>query len=164
MFNLPVIEDKINNSSSLSTQAQIIAEWNLNAFDNIKKIGNYRYRPTVASPTTANFGVIAPTYDESDILKAYTGATDSDIVVDGSYNEQGVPQVFLSQDKQRTMLYSLEQCFYKFRPRSGINKLLFLPDKKTAWSLNDSAGSLYFLKHSCSVSSSCRTLSPVQSL
>lgn len=130
MFQNTTIANKIKNSSTIHTQSQVIAEWNLNSFENIKKIGNYRYRPTVASPTQANFGVIAPTYDALDSLNAYTGATDSDIVVDGGYNESHIPQIFLSQDAKKTILYSLEDCFFRFRPRSGINKILYLPGKK----------------------------------
>lgn len=130
MFVNEDLQDKIRTSSSLNTQAQIIAEWNLNTFNNIKKIGNYRYRPTVASPTEANYGVPAPTYDALDVLGAYTGATDSDIVIDGGSDLNNIPQVFLSQDVKKSLLYSLEDCFYRFRPRSGINKILFLDNKK----------------------------------
>jgi hypothetical protein len=130
MFQNPELQAKIKDSSSLNTQAQIIAEWNLNTFNNIKKIGNYRYRPTVSSPTQANWGVPAGVFDETDALNAYTNATDSDIVVDGGSNENNIPQVFLSQDVKKSLLYSLEDCFYRFRPRSGINKILFLNNKK----------------------------------
>jgi hypothetical protein len=130
MFQNAEIQDKIKNSSSLNTQAQIIAEWNLNTFNNIKKIGNYRYRPTVSSPTEANWGYPAANFSETDTLNAYTGATDSDIVIDGGSNENNIPQVFLSQDVKKSLLYSLEDCFYRFRPRSGINKILFLNNKK----------------------------------
>lgn len=130
MFNNTTISNQLKNSSTVHTQSQVIAEWNLNAFDNIKKIGNYRYRPNIQSPTTANFGTIAPTYDSTDALKAYTGATDSDITVDGGYNPDGIPEVFVSANKKKYMLYSLEECFYKFRPRSGINKMIFFRNKK----------------------------------
>lgn len=130
MFQNTELDTLITESSTLNTQSQIVAEWNLNSFDNIKKIGNYRYRPTVDNPTTDNYGVIAPTFDVNDILYAYTNATDSDIAVDGGYNENNIPQVFLSKDKQKAMLYSLEDCFYKNRPRSGINKVLFFEGKK----------------------------------
>jgi len=130
MFQNSEVSEIIESSSTVSTQSQVIAEWNLNTFENIKKIGNYRYRPEVASPSTANYGVIAPTFDSADLLYAYTGATDSDIVTDGGYNENNIPQVFLSQDVKKSLLYSLEDCFHKSRPRSGINKILYFEGKK----------------------------------
>jgi hypothetical protein len=130
MFINEELSTMMDSDSTINSQSQIIAEWNLNSFENIKKIGNYRYRPTVASPTTSNYGVIAPTYDSLDTLGAYTGATDSDIVVDGGYNESQVPEIFLSKDKKKQMLYSLEDCFFKNRPRSGINKVLYFEGKK----------------------------------
>lgn len=130
MFVNEELSTMMDSDSTINSQSQIIAEWNLNSFDNIKKIGNYRYRPTVSSPTTENFGVITASYDNLDSLGAYTNATDSDIVVDGGYNENQIPQVFLSQDKKKSMLYSLEDCFLKNRPRSGINKILYFEGKK----------------------------------
>lgn len=130
MFQNQDLSDIFKSSSTVNTQSQIIAEWNQNSFDNIKKIGNYRYRPTVASPTESNFGVIASVFDENDSLGAYTNATDSDVVVDGGYNANQVPEVFLSQDVKKSLLYSLEDCFYKDRPRSGVNKILFFEGKK----------------------------------
>ena len=130
MFINEELSTMMDSSSTINSQSQIIAEWNLNSFENIKKIGNYRYRPTIASPTEANFGVVASVYDNLDALGAYTNATDSDIVTDGGYNENQVPEVFLSQDKKKQMLYSLEDCFLKNRPRSGINKILYFEGKK----------------------------------
>jgi hypothetical protein len=128
MFDSDILKEQIKSSPTISSQSQIIAEWNLNTFDNIKLLGNYRYRHS-ASPTEENFGIVATTFDENDTLRAYTDATNSDIVVDGGYNEDGVPLVFLSQERKFQFLYSLEQCFYKFRPRSGINKILYSNNK-----------------------------------
>lgn len=103
----------------------ILAEWNLNIAENIEKIGNYRYRPTIQSPTENNFGVIAPTYDSTDAKKAYTGATDSDIQIDGGYDKSDNPITFTTAEKKKEFLFSLEQCFDRFRPRSGINKMIY---------------------------------------
>jgi hypothetical protein len=96
----------------------------LNNAENIEKMGNYRFRPTVASPTEANFGVVASEYDEEDTLGAYTNATNADIVVDGGYNDEGTKEYIVNTDIKMQSLFSLEQCFYKFRPRSGINKVI----------------------------------------
>jgi hypothetical protein len=130
MFENNALKLQLATESTIHSQSQVIAEWNLNTFDNIKTLGNYRFRP--ADPTSP-FYTLTNSFseeNESTVNPKYYGATDSDIVVDGTYDDQGVPQVFLSQNKKMNMLYSLESCFYKFRPRSGINKSIFLAGNK----------------------------------
>lgn len=102
----------------------IIGEWNLNIASNIYKIGNYRYRPQ-ESPTS-QYSTLTNSFDENDEGNFYTGATDADIVIDGGFeNDNQTPQLFtLKKDKEK-LLYSLEECFDRFRPRSGINKLRY---------------------------------------
>ena len=90
----------------------------MNEAENIKLIGNYRNRPSV--PET-----IQGIFDEDDIATSYTGYTDSDVVVDGGYETDGavpVPVAFSSIEQKKKLLFSLEDCFQQFRPRSGINK------------------------------------------
>lgn len=57
----------------------------------------------------------------------YTKATDADTVVDNGYTNAGYPQLFFSKKEKMKMLYSLEDCVKPFRPRSGINKLMYFP-------------------------------------
>jgi len=57
----------------------------------------------------------------------YTKATDADTTVDNGYTNSGYPQLFYSKKEKMKMLYSLEDCIKPFRPRSGINKLLYFP-------------------------------------
>lgn len=110
----------LSTSSSVQNQSLVIAEWNLNSADNIKKIGNYRYRPE------GNARPIATVFDESDTNIDYTGATDADVVVDGGYDSSGNPAAAFVQPKEKQkLLYSLEDCFKRFRPRSGINKFVY---------------------------------------
>jgi hypothetical protein len=117
----------LSTSPSVQNQSLITAEWNLNSADNIKKIGNYRYRPgNPITGTVNNYGIIANSYDETDALNAYTGATDADVVVDGGYDTSGEPaSAFIQPKEKQKLLYSLEDCFKRFRPRSGINKFVY---------------------------------------
>jgi hypothetical protein len=70
--------------------------------------------------------------DEENEIKFYTGATLADIVVDGGIDDDGqTPIVLTSVDEKEKLYYSLEDCFNRFRPRSGINKVRFFNDKYT---------------------------------
>ena len=128
MFQDNTLRTHLETSSSVHGEALILAEINMNDAENFEQIGNYRYRPTIASPTTANFGVPATTYDANDVLIAYTGATDSDVVIDGGVDTNNNPVVFTSIQERKKLIFSLEECFYKFRPRSGINKAISYGD------------------------------------
>lgn len=126
------LQNHLEQSSSVKLKSLVTAEWNMNIPGNISTIGNYRYRPTEASSA---YNPIASTFDPSDALleiKQYTGATDADIAVDGGFEDyldpegNKVPMLFLSTKEKERLLYSLEDCFGKFRPRSGINKARFI--------------------------------------
>ena len=45
------LKNHLLTSPTVSTKFSVIAEWNLNLVENIEEIGNYRYRPNIASPT-----------------------------------------------------------------------------------------------------------------
>lgn len=126
MYSDPDLKSHLLSSSTIKNNALILAEWNLNYADNIKQIGNYRYRPLEAS---SPFYSPYPSFDAADVSKAYTGATDADIVVDGGVDSDGVPITFKSIKERNSLLYSLEDCFGRFRPRSGINKFVYFNDK-----------------------------------
>lgn len=113
----------MQNASKVSVESLVIAEWNLNFADNISLVGNYRYRPT--DPSSLYHG-LNNSFDPDDVGMFYTGATDADIKIDGGYDDDGTPTTFLSQKQKISMLYSLEDCFGRHRPRSGINKARFL--------------------------------------
>lgn len=126
MYSDPDLQSHLLNSSSIKNNALIIAEWNLNYADNIKQIGNYRHRPLEAS---SPFYSPYPSFDATDVSRAYTGATDADIIVDGGVDSDGIPITFKSIKEKNSLLYSLEDCFGRFRPRSGINKFVYFNDK-----------------------------------
>lgn len=122
-----VLKNHLEQSSSISTEAVIIGEWNLNIADNIALVGNYRYRPNDgASP----FYNIQTSYDSSDSAGAYTDATYSHTLFNTGIDlATDIPSIFVTNDKKEEMLYSLNECLNRFRPRSGINKLRFFSNK-----------------------------------
>jgi hypothetical protein len=116
------LKTHLESSATIQLQSLVLAEWNMNMPDNIQKLGNYRYRP---SGTDTKFKTIATTFDAADAAGFYTGATDADIAIDGGYTNSDTPQFFISKKDKMNMLYSLEDCIKPFRPRSGINKLMY---------------------------------------
>lgn len=123
MFVSEELENYLKTSETLKTESVVFAEWNMNDPQNIKKLGNYRYRP---SWSESPYYLIPSNYDEYDLGNYYTGATDSDAVIESGLNEQDQPTIFLSPKEKMKMLFSLEDCVKPFRPRSGINKILYL--------------------------------------
>jgi hypothetical protein len=123
------LKSHLETSATIQTKSLILAEWNMNMPDNIYKLGNYRYRPSGAE---AQFLTLPLDFDQLDSGNYYTGATDADVVIDGGFTNANVPQLFTSiKDKLKT-IYSLEDCLKPFRPRSGINKPLFIGGKYLA--------------------------------
>jgi hypothetical protein len=123
MFDSDDLKKHLYESSSVSTQSAVIAEWNMNIPTNILKIGNYRYRPTETNSLYKN---IPNSFDINDNGYYYTNATDADIIIDGTFDDEGQPFLFLKKNKKNNLLFSLEDCFKPFRPRSGINKARYI--------------------------------------
>jgi hypothetical protein len=126
MYQNDDLKNHLETSSSVSTQTAVIAEWNMNIPTNIFTIGNYRYRPTQSD---SKFSTIPNTFipeDKDTVNPFYYGATDADVVIDGGFDNNDEPTTLLSTKEKINMLYSLEDCFKPFRPRSGINKARFM--------------------------------------
>jgi hypothetical protein len=124
MFDSKELSEHLKTSSTIKSRSAVIAEWNMNFFENIADIGNYRYRPLLG--ITQKYGSIPNIYDPKDLGNFYTGATDADVLVDGGFEEDGeTPVIFKPKKEKEKLLFSLEECFGKFRPRSGINKLRY---------------------------------------
>jgi len=128
MFYNEDLKKHLETSSVIKTKSAVIAEWNLNSPNNIFKIGNYRYRP---NQSTSPYKIIPGNFDPSETsdtqIPFYYGATDADVVVDGGFADNGSPITLKTKKEQLELIYSLEDCFKQFRPRSGINKAKFLP-------------------------------------
>lgn len=126
MFQNETLNNHLKTASSIKINSFVTAEWNMNIAGNISKVGNYRYRPTDG---TSNYYKIINTYSNDDTGNFYTNATDADIVIDGGVDNENVPVVFQSPKQKEKLLYSLEACFERFRPRSGINKMRYFPNR-----------------------------------
>ena len=127
MFQNDNLKTHLETSSSISTASKVIAEWNMNIPTNIYQIGNYRYRPSLLP--NEKYGLPISSFDPEDFGNYYTDATYSDITVDGGLNNDEIPTTFLKRNQKEELLYSLEDCFGRNRPRSGINKLRWFPNK-----------------------------------
>lgn len=123
MFVDDILKDHLETSSVIKSQSMVIAEWNMNSMDNLDFIGNYRYRPL--DTLGSQYQSIINTFDKNDDGNFYTKATYADIVIDGGLKDDDTPITFISTIEKERLLYSLEDCFGKFRPRSGINKLRY---------------------------------------
>jgi len=121
MFKSESLNNHLKTSDTIKVDTKTFLEWNLNDPDNIKKLGNYRYRP---SQPNSPFYLIPQNYMdiEPGPIFYYTGATDSNTVIESGLNDQDEPALFVSEQTKMKMLFSLEDCTKPFRPRSGINK------------------------------------------
>ena len=129
MFKSSELESYLATSSTVDSDTLVSAEWNMNIADNILQVGNYRYRPSerasLPSSSQSIYAVANNTFDADDVGNYYTDATYSDIVIDGGFDDDGTPTTFKSRRQKEQMLYSLEDCLGRFRPRSGINKIRY---------------------------------------
>jgi len=111
---------------TLRISSLVLAEFNMNQYDNVSKIGNYRYRPGTQE---GKFLSPAASYDEFDQGKYYTDAEISYTQFSESRDIQGNILRFTEEQFDRDIYYSLGDCFLPFRPRSGINKAINLPGR-----------------------------------
>jgi len=124
MFVNEELKEHLETSPVIKLNSAVIAEWNMNIAENILISGNYRYR--LNDTETPQYNVISQSFSINDeVNNFYTGATDADVVIDGGVDDQGIPLAFISKKEKERLLYSLEDCFGRFRPRSGINKLRY---------------------------------------
>lgn len=124
MFANEELKQHLASSPTIKSQSAIVSEWNMNLLDNIVAIGNYRYRKN--SGASSKYSAIPSFFDKDDTGYYYTDATYSDVVVDGGIDQTtDTPIFFTSKKEKEGLLFSLEDCFGKVRPRSGINKVRY---------------------------------------
>lgn len=125
MYSNTALTNHLQESAAVETKSKVLAEWNLNIFENIRAIGNYKNRPIASN--TANTLPDTWVFEDENTLEAnrtWYGFTDYDTVIDGGFtDENATPVTFQSSNERQKSLLSLEDCFKRFRPRSGINKL-----------------------------------------
>lgn len=133
MFTNDKLQDYLKDSSSISSESKVVFEWNLNLPGNIAKLGNYRNRPyereTATPEEQSLFANINNVYDPYDEGGHFKDATYSDVTISGGVDEQDQPLAFTKRKAKEQMLFSLEECVQRFRPRSGINKVRFFNNK-----------------------------------
>jgi len=127
MFEDKDLQAFLETADTVRNKSAVIAEINMNRATNIKHIGNYRYRPT--QPTSI-YSSLPTSFDINDAGNFYTGATDADVLIDGTFENDNTPTTFLTKKEKTQTLYSLESCFERFRPRSGINKAVYFENGK----------------------------------
>lgn len=135
MFQNTELQEHLETSSTVRLESSVIAEWNLNSAENISKVGNYRYRPlerlTLPINEQSTYAALPNNFSEYDEGEFYTNATYSDIAIDGGLDNSETPITFISDKEKERLLFSLEDCFTRFRPRSGVNKLRYFNNKYT---------------------------------
>jgi hypothetical protein len=126
VFVNEALKTHLETSGTVRLESLILVEWNMNMPDNIQKLGNYRYRPTTPG---SQYHTLPDAFDPLDSGNYYTNATDADIIIDGGFDNSNVPQKFTATKDKMKIIYSLEDCLKPFRPRSGINKPLYLSNR-----------------------------------
>jgi len=121
MYTDSALKNHLETSSAIKSQALILMEWNLNDATNISKIGNYKYRKTDPQYVTP-YGQ----FDANDTGRYYDNGTNADAVISGGIDGNSESVFFTKKKIKEQLYYSLEDCFGRFRPRSGINKLRYL--------------------------------------
>jgi hypothetical protein len=126
MYQSADLQKHIEQSSSVNVQALVLAEWNLNFADNVKLVGNYRWRNG-----NSTYGTISSSFNPNE-TNTTTNPTYYNALI--SYNtpfrvdptDNTTPVYYQTDNQKEKLLYSLTDCLGRFRPRSGINKMRFL--------------------------------------
>ena len=127
MFNDEELLDHLQTVNTLKVESLVTAEWNLNDLQSIANYGNYRFRPNdSASPI---YNALVSSYDVNDEGNFYTDALESKVISEYAVDDNDASLLFTDPEVDRSLYFSLKECFQPFRPRSGINKALFFNDK-----------------------------------
>lgn len=127
MYQSAELKTHLETSSTIKTQSLVLAEWNLNISSNILEIGNYRNRPGTTGQTFSTPSAFFKKETSTTSPAFYYGATEYDVVVGSGFENNGTPSFLQTVEERSKYLFSLEDCFGKFRPRSGINKMTYNP-------------------------------------
>lgn len=134
MYSNTSLTNHLQTSATVATKSKVIAEWNLNSSETIQAIGNYKNRPLALSFNANTAPDTTWNANENEATAAtneWYGYTDYDVVIDGGYTDEALtPVTFRTSKERQKSLMSLEDCFSRFRPRSGINKLRFFGKNK----------------------------------
>jgi hypothetical protein len=114
--------DHVQTKNSISIDSLVIAEINQNDLSNLDDFGNYRFRPDSASVV---YRTLYPSYDFQDSASAYINALESNYISEYKTENPNEPLTFSTRETNRELYFSLKDCIKPFRPRSGINKIVY---------------------------------------
>jgi hypothetical protein len=119
------LNDFVKFSNTLKIDSLVIAEWNMNSFATISNYGTYRFRPATSD---SKYFKPSDTYTliDEETNDFFTNANKSVSVFKDFINENDEVIFFEEDEVKRSLYYDLKKCFDPFRPRSGINKPLYL--------------------------------------
>ena len=143
MFRDTDLENHIKTNKTIQTGILPIMEWNLNDFENISNYGNYRYRTQAAS--TSTYLTLPESYDSLDVGFYYTNGTVSTIQSQALIDDLEQPLTFTTEETDRYLYYDLKECFSQNRPRSGINKPLYLNNGKYVDNIKSARRPRYYM-------------------
>jgi len=146
MFSDNDLINYLETNNSIDIDSLVIVEWNQNDLLNLDNCGNYRWRPESSSVV---YRTLYPEYDSQDNANVYTDAMDSNIISQYRTEDEDEPLTFITKETSRELYYSLKDCIKPFRPRSGINKMLFfdepaIENKKFVDSIRSGARPRYY--------------------
>jgi hypothetical protein len=130
MFYDEELINHLQTKNSLQVESLVLGEWNLNDIDNISNYGNYRYRPFTTEDNSIYHNLLE-SYDSFDEGDFYTDNLESNKLSEYSVDNDEASLLFTTPEIDRELYFSLKECFKPFRPRSGINKLLWFNNKYT---------------------------------
>jgi hypothetical protein len=114
--------EHLQTKNGIEVDSLVIVEWNQNDLLNLDNYGNYRFRPD-GSETV--YRTLMPLYDPQDSASVYINALESNYISEYKTENPEEPLTFVTKETSRELFYSLKDCIKPFRPRSGINKMLF---------------------------------------
>jgi len=121
------LQDYVKTTHSLNIQSLVIAEWNMNDFEEILAYGTYNWRQ-LSSPSSPYYQLPLQ-FILSDEGKYWTDGDQSFYTFADFVQDDDEPTLFKTRDIDKDLYYNLKDCFNLFRPRSGINKLLYFDGK-----------------------------------
>lgn len=130
MFPSTELDQHLRTAEVISNDSRVYAEINMNIPDNVQHLGVYRYHQS--DPIGSHYQLLPGNFDPEDMGDYYTDAT---ISYDNAYGYADPtnldPSVtndlaFKQTRDKISDLYPIEDCLKPYRPRAGVNKLLYL--------------------------------------
>ena len=119
MFKAPALKKHLEASHTIRSLPRVTGEINLNDLGRIERIGNYRCDPVMGQQPNMTY------FEEDPQTINATISYDTNVLESGDVSDVG-ERVLHTADTTMGKLFPLQDVFSHHRPRSGINKLLYL--------------------------------------